>query len=93
MLTLVRAAGPAKKRQSSLRRCAWHDLPETPRLRLVGAPDHPDEPRPQPGRTAEQHEVLSLAVDRMIDDALRQLTIERARARARLTTAAAVPGL
>ncbi len=91
MLTLVRPAGPAKKRQSSMRRCAWNDLPEPPKLRLVGASDDSDRTAPQPGPTAEQREVLSIAVDRMIDDALRQLTIERARARARLATADAAP--
>lgn len=106
MLTLVRPAWPAtgpSQPQPASRRCAWTDLPAAPRLRLVGSFDQ--EPAPlntpttathrrslrEPGPTAEQQEVLTIALDRMIDEAMRQLTAERARARARLRTAAAAP--
>lgn len=85
MLTLVRPSGPSSQRRASVRRCAWNELPEPPRLRLVGVDDG------RMGATPEQREVLAIALDRMIDEALRQLTLERSLTRARLATAAAAP--
>lgn len=76
MLTLIRPAGPPRKRRPSVHRVAFNKLPAPPRLRLVGAAPA--------GPTDQQREILAIAVDRMIDDAMHQLTLERACARARL---------
>lgn len=88
MLTLVRAPRARGKGQASAQRCSWNDLPragDPPQLRLVGGGPARAEPTP------EQREVLAIAVDRMIDEALRQLTQERRVTRARLARSAAAP--
>lgn len=83
MLTLIRPTG-ASKRGPRVRRCAFTDLAPAPRLRLVGH-EHAAPRRATP----EQREVLAIAVDRMIDEALAQLNAERRAARARIVKPAA----
>lgn len=81
MLTLVRPM-ECKENAGRVTVKSWRGLPvevETPRLRLVGTNDV----CPRSG-SAEADEVLTMAVDRLIDHAMAELTRERNNARRRL---------
>lgn len=86
MLTLIRPAESAEESRplarghrsaDRVRRQAWRDLPtkpDGPRLRLVGSP----------GGEREGDEVLRVALDRLIEQAMTELNKERDEARRRL---------
>lgn len=84
MLTLVRPDESVQLRKGLIERKAWNELTTReamPRLRLVRA-NGEREPIVE-----HEDEVLTMALDRLIDHAQKELSRERARARAALAHA------